>query len=251
MTDAPREGDIVVTGIRAQALVSRAIKLGSVLRFQAPVARAATVAQVAVVATAIVLAVAVTRGALADIGVLLAGAVASIVAVWVVARIGMQRSAYWAQFSHSGVAVRHPETGELVIAEALAHGVSYSPIGTYAPDDCRWIRTDVADHERDLEQFRAFAHEVVRVKARYGFVVFASLAVYCITASLTFLPTLVLMQSGTAICSGFVCDALRPAGYIWEHEAFFMMPADIIKHFGGADALYVQEERPAAVTAEL
>jgi len=226
----PREGDIVLTGIRAQALVSRAIKLGSVLRHQKVVAWCATVAQLAVIAASVVLALTAVDGTLADIAVLVGGFVASHVAVWLVAAVGMRRDAFWARFSHAGVVVRHPQSGKLMIAEALAHGVCYSPIDKYDPENCRWI-ADVVDDEHDLEQFRRFAGDVIDAKTRYGFVVFLSLFVYCVTASLTFLPTIVIMQSGTAICSGFVCDALRPAGYIWRREAFFMMPADIVDDF--------------------
>ncbi len=38
-------------------------------------------------------------------------------------------------------------------------------------------------------------------------------------------------RSGTAICSGFVCDALTRAGYIWPRPPISMMPADLARYF--------------------
>ena len=42
---------------------------------------------------------------------------------------------------------------------------------------------------------------------------------------------LCVQLAGTAICSGFVSDALTRAGLIWARPPFSMMPADLARHF--------------------
>jgi hypothetical protein len=79
----------------------------------------------------------------------------------------------------------------------------------------------------DRNQVLVFAHAAVAARERYGFVTFFSLALYSLTSRIRWLPTLNLQQEGTAICSGFVCDALTRAGYIWPLSPYRMMPADI------------------------
>jgi hypothetical protein len=49
---------------------------------------------------------------------------------------------------------------------------------------------------------------------------------YCVTGG-----QICIQKAGTAICSGFVSDALTRAGYIWPRPPFAMMPADLARYF--------------------
>ena len=221
-----QEGDTFVSGAKAQALVSRAIKLGQTLRFQPATAKIASLVQLVVLALGI-WAIATQnpvwwQGILAAIGTF----VISVAAVWIVATVGRDRKAYWANMSHAGVVVVHPASGELCLCEALAHGVAFSPIDKYESDNIVFIPSSKGMNTSDLGRFRDFVYSVVEAKTRYGFVMFASLFIYCVTAGIAFMPTLVLYKSGTSICSGFACDALT-GPYRWTHEAIFQMPANM------------------------
>jgi hypothetical protein len=221
----PQEGDCFVTGAKSQAALSVAIKLGQTLRFQPGTARIATLAQLGVIATGILSQILAHDAWWIETLSMIAWVLLSVVVVWIVATLERQKDAYWANMNHAGVVVVNPD-GELCLAEALARGVVYSPLSKYEPDNIRFIPSSRRMNVDDLARFRAFVHSVVEKKTRYGFVVFASLFVYCLTASLTFFPTLVLFQSGTSICSGFACDALT-GPYRWSHESVFQMPANL------------------------
>lgn len=224
----------MLVGIEAQGFVSKAIKLGSVLRFQPWVARIATIVQLQILLVTGAWIVDLNWDWLPSIGVGFLGFLLSCVGVWVVATIGKQKNAYWARYSHTAlvVSVLNPETRrtELMLAEALSKGVSYSPISKYAPSNYTILPNVINDN--DLLQIHMFVGNVIGHKTKYGFVTFVTLFIYCVTASMTFLPTLILAQSGTAICSGFVCDALVRAGFIWDREPYWMMPANIAAHYG-------------------
>lgn len=86
------------------------------------------------------------------------------------------------------------------------------------------VRTGINDH--DGEQVLKFARAVLDAKTRYGFVTFFGLALYCLTGT-----QLCIQQAGTAICSGFVSDALTRAGHVWPRPPFAMMPADLARYF--------------------
>jgi hypothetical protein len=158
-----RVGDFLLTGIKAQGIVSWAIKTGALLRgYPKPFRR----------------------------------------------------------FSHSALVIAADGT----LAEAVAKGVVRSPISKYAPADYAIVRTHVDEH--DALQVLAFADAVLAARTRYGFVTFVGLALYCLTGA-----QLCIQKAGTAICSGFVSDALTRAGFIWPRPPFAMMPADLAQHF--------------------
>ena len=124
------------------------------------------------------------------------------------------------RFSHTALIVS--ENG--MIAEAVSKGVVFDDITRFEDDDYVVVHTEVDDHDRD--QVLSFANAVVDAKTRYGFLTFAGLAIYCLTGG-----GLCIQAAGTAICSGFVSDALTRAGFIWERPPYAMMPADLAKHF--------------------
>jgi hypothetical protein len=124
------------------------------------------------------------------------------------------------RFSHTALVIDPDGT----LAEAKATGVVRSPISDYEPADYVIVRTQVDEH--DARQLLAFAESVLAARTRYGFVTFAGLALYCLTGA-----QLCIQQAGTAICSGFVSDALTRSGFIWPRPPFAMMPADLAQHF--------------------
>ena len=210
-------GDVLLVGINAQALVSRAIKLGSVLRFQPAVARVAGVAQALLLAAAIALSVVFGWSLLGAILAVLVGFVVSVPVVWVIATVGTPRrrdpdgqlAAYWARYSHTAIVTR-VEDGTVYVSEALSNGVKQRPLAYDRSDFNAWR---VPMSAEDLAQVLAFCDDVVRVRHEgYGYVTFLSLFIYCLTASIPCLPTLVLMESGTSICSGSSATPSRGRG---------------------------------------
>lgn len=158
-----RVGDFLLTGVKAQGVVSWAIKTGALLRgYPKPCRR----------------------------------------------------------FSHAALVIDADGT----LAEAVATGVVRSPISKYKPADYVIVRTEVDEH--DARQVLAFAEDVIRARTRYGFVTFVGLALYCLTGA-----QLCIQQAGTAICSGFVSDALTRSRFIWPRPPFAMMPADLAQYF--------------------
>jgi hypothetical protein len=156
-------GDFLLTGVVQQGLVSRAIKLGALLRgFPKPFRR----------------------------------------------------------FSHAALVI----DGDGTLAEALGQGVVRSPIAKYAPANYVIVRTQVSDGDR--AEVLAFAEAVLASRERYGFVTIAGLALYCLSGS-----SICIQKAGTAICSGFVSDALTRGTYIWPRPPFSMMPADLAQFF--------------------
>lgn len=109
--------------------------------------------------------------------------------------------------------------------EAASGGVRETHISHFREDDYVIVHTNVDEH--DQLQIAKFAWAVLEAKYRYGFVTFAGLALYCLTGG-----QLCVQKTGTAICSGLVCDALTRAGYVWDRPPYAMMPADLAKHFG-------------------
>ena len=159
----PRVGDFLLTGVRAQGLVSWAIKTGSWLRqFERPFRR----------------------------------------------------------FDHAALVVGEDGT----LAEALGGGVKRTRLSGYEADDYVLVRTGVDEH--DQEQILQFVEVVLEARTRYGFVTLVGLGLYCLTGA-----QVSVQRSGTAICSGFVCDALTRAGFIWPRPPFSMMPADLARYF--------------------
>jgi len=124
------------------------------------------------------------------------------------------------RFSHTALVIADDGT----LAEARATGVVRTPLSRYDPADYVLVRTEVGDHDR--AQVLAFAESVLAARTGYGFVTFVGLAFYCLTGA-----QVCIQQAGTAICSGFVCDALTRAGFIWPRPPYAMMPADLARFF--------------------
>lgn len=113
--------------------------------------------------------------------------------------------------------------------EAGRHGVALGDITERFGDDYHLIDTWVTDS--DWVQVKAFLDSCIIAKWRYGVAIFIGLGVFCLTSLVPFIPTICFQKTGTAVCSGLVCEALTRAGYIWEFPPFWMMPAAIAKHF--------------------
>lgn len=114
-----------------------------------------------------------------------------------------------------------------VVAEALGSGVVRSALSKYADRDYTLVRIDMNDTDR--AQVQRFANNVLDARWRYSYATIARLAV---TLSLrttgrkyTYGPV------GTAICSGFVSEALVRAGFIWPVPSAYMMPAHLAEYF--------------------
>ena len=124
------------------------------------------------------------------------------------------------RFSHAALVVGDDGT----LAEALSRGVQRSPLSKYKPADYVLIRAGVAKY--DQAQVLRFVESVLEARTRYGFATMFGLGVYCLSGA-----QLCIQLSGTAICSGFVSDALTRAGYVWPRPPFAMMPADLARFF--------------------
>jgi len=119
---------------------------------------------------------------------------------------------------------------QFLVAEARSRGVVVSDMRDRFPaGDFAVVPTGGSLNEHDLNQVLDFANAVLASRTRYGFVTFIGLGIYCLTGG-----GLCIQKAGTAICSGFVCDALTRAGYIWNRPPYAMMPSDIAKHFAFA-----------------
>lgn len=116
-----------------------------------------------------------------------------------------------------------------VSCEAGSHGVALGDITERFGSDYYLIPTHVTS--MDWVQVKKFLDSCLVAKWRYGVAIFVGLGVFCLTSLFRFIPTICFQQTGTAVCSGLVCEALTRAGYIWELPPFWMMPADIAKHF--------------------
>jgi hypothetical protein len=123
------------------------------------------------------------------------------------------------------------------IAEALARGVEKHHIHKYRVDDYKVVRAHVEPH--DQAQVLYYANDVLDKRAKYGMPTLMGLALYCATGA-----HLCIQRAGTAICSGFVADALTRAGYDFPRPPFAMMPADLEAFFAGsADEDQRREQR--------
>jgi hypothetical protein len=125
------------------------------------------------------------------------------------------------RYNHAALVLN--EHGDL--AEALGGGVKRTHISKYRDDDYTYVVTDITPS--DQAQVLAFAENVLASRTKYGFVTFVGLGLYCVTGG-----KLCIQKAGTAICSGFVSDALTRAGFIWPRPPFAMMPADLAAYFG-------------------
>jgi hypothetical protein len=110
------------------------------------------------------------------------------------------------------------------IAEAVSKGVMQAHISHYADKEYTVVRTGVDEH--DQKQVLHFAYSVLQARWRYGYVTFMGLV-----PTLLFGSKIVFGYVGTAICSGFVGDALTRAGFVWPVPAQACMPAHFAQEF--------------------
>jgi hypothetical protein len=127
------------------------------------------------------------------------------------------RSPYTA-YSHAALVIHADGT----IAESQARGVQVDHISKYPPEDITVFPTGADLFERDQAQILNYVDSVLTHRNRYGVATVLGLALYCATGT-----GLCIQRAGSAICSGFVCDALTRAGYVWPRPPFAMLPADI------------------------
>ncbi len=104
------------------------------------------------------------------------------------------------------------------IAEALGGGVVERHLSKYTDD---YLVVKFWAEPLDREQIVAFARSVMAARWRYGYATIASLALVVTGSRLAF------ERPGTAICSGFVAEALTRAGVIFPERPYRMMPADL------------------------
>jgi hypothetical protein len=113
------------------------------------------------------------------------------------------------------------------IAEALSQGVVENHISKYEGKGYYLVRLQgVSDADRN--QMMAFARSVLGSPDRteYGWLTIASIILTLLTSS-----RFVFGMVGTAICSGFVAEALVRTGIIFDKPPSHMMPADLAKKY--------------------
>jgi len=124
------------------------------------------------------------------------------------------------RFSHAVLVISDDGS----IAEALSRGVVRGHLSKYEAANYVLVRVNVEPH--DQRQVLEFAESVLAARTRYGFATIFGLALFCLSGA-----QLCIQQAGTAICSGFVSDALTRAGHTWPRPPFAMMPADLAQYF--------------------
>jgi hypothetical protein len=221
VTYQPQPGDIGLSGVKAQGVVSLAIKLGSVLRHE----RGAAICSAAISGGGWTLIVGVSGFALLlgvhPLAVLLlaiAAFAASIALIVIAAAVFGFRARNKTWFSHSFI-FHHvdPATG-VWITESHAQGVETRKLH-YKPGDYVWLKTSSLLGRDDADEMRAFLDSVTAARWKYDYGTFAGLAIYAITGAM-----LAPAGVGTAICSGLTSEALTRGKAIWPLPAYRMMP---------------------------
>jgi hypothetical protein len=139
---------------------------------------------------------------------------------WQTRRYKDSESTY-AKWNHAGLFLG--EGGR--IAEALGNGVVERDIRAYTKPYLAVVQfPNMA--KLDCEQIRDFAEAVLQARFEYSYETLLAIALQLSTGS-----RLGFARASTAICSGFVADALTRAGYIFERPSAFTMPADLAKKF--------------------
>ena len=110
------------------------------------------------------------------------------------------------------------------IAEALSNGVVKTHISKYPADSIAYVETNASLEDQD--QILDFANSVLSARWRYGYSTIIALAITLLTGS-----KFVFGKVGTAICSGFACEALTRKGEVFPRPPAYMMPADVAEHF--------------------
>jgi len=135
---------------------------------------------------------------------------------------GLRTDKMYAWWNHAALVLN--ENGD--IAEALSNGVVCNHISRYTSPACYLVKITASDEDR--RQMTAFAESVLTSPDRteYGWLTILSITLTLLTGS-----RLVFGVAGTAICSGFVAEALVRTGEIFDKPPSHMMPADLAKHY--------------------
>lgn len=112
------------------------------------------------------------------------------------------------------------------LGEALSDGVVRTNISNYEGTEYHVVRIQCSDEDRT--QIARFAAAVLDAPSRtkYGWLTIVSLF-FTLTVGSKF----VFGKIGTAICSGFACEALVRTGAIFPRPPAYMMPADVAEYF--------------------
>jgi len=131
-------------------------------------------------------------------------------------------STRFARWNH--VALVLDESGRL--GEALSTGVVTTDISKYTGTD--YYVVEIECSEEDRRQVLEFATAVLTApqRTRYGWWTIGSLAISQLTGS-----RFIFGKIGTAICSGFVSEALVRTGAIFARPPAYMTPADLAEHY--------------------
>lgn len=133
---------------------------------------------------------------------------------------GLRFPKEYAYYNHAALV----RTSDGYLAEALGSGVVTTHISRYTPKEYTLVRIDASDEDRD--QISWFARSVEEARWRYGYSTIVSVGFSVLTGS-----KFVFGKVGTAICSGFVAEALTRAGYIFNKPPSYMTPADLAMYF--------------------
>jgi hypothetical protein len=106
------------------------------------------------------------------------------------------------------------------VQEALEYGQERNSLETYRDAELLYVQTDIPYH--DVMQMMAFADSCYYHKRTYGHMTIVSLMISLVTDN-----KLMFSKAGTAICSGFVAEALVRAGYIFEQPPDYVTPGDL------------------------
>lgn len=112
------------------------------------------------------------------------------------------------------------------LGEALSAGVVRTKLSKYEGTDYHLVRTQCAQADRD--QIAEFAVAVLDApqRTKYGW-----FTIFSLFFTLAFGSTIMFGKIGTAICSGFVSEALVRTGAILPRPPAYMMPADLAEYF--------------------
>jgi hypothetical protein len=111
------------------------------------------------------------------------------------------------------------------IAEALGQGVVRGTIDSYQGREYHLVRVDAS--EEGQAEIRAFAESVLAARTRYGWATIAALFFTLAVGSM-----FTIGKIGTAICSGFVTEAIVRTGCIFPVPPDDMTPAGLAEAFG-------------------
>lgn len=126
----------------------------------------------------------------------------------------------FARYNHAALVL--DSNGSIV--EALGQGIVKRHVSEYRPKNYYLVKIEASDEDR--EQIVRYAESVLEARYRYGWLTIVSVGLSLLTGS-----SLVFARASTAICSGFVSDALVRAGYVFPKPPAFMVPADLAEFF--------------------